>query len=88
MSEAQKAEVTLYTTLEPYLMCLSAISLVGIRRVVYSALSKDGTEDVWIARRITIKQVNGLLVRRPLELVPGVLREEGIALLASISKQA
>jgi len=88
MSEADKADLTLYTTLEPCLMCLSAISFVGIKRVVYSALNKDGTEEIWIARRITTEQINSLLVRGPLELVPGIKREEGKQLLTLMGKSA
>lgn len=86
MSEEEKADLTIYTTLEPCLMCLSAISFVGIKRVVYSALNKDGTEEVWIARGITTEQINNLLVRGPLELVPGVRREEGKELLVLMGK--
>lgn len=88
MSEEDKAELTLYTTLEPCLMCLSAISFVGIKRVVYSALNKDGTEEIWIARGITTEQINNLLVRGPVELVPGVKREEGKQLLVLMGKSA
>jgi tRNA(adenine34) deaminase len=88
MSESDKADLTLYTTLEPCLMCLSAISFVGIKRVVYSALNKDGTEDISIARGITIEQINNLLVRGPLELVPGVKHEEGKELLVLMGKSS
>lgn len=40
MTDVKKAEVTLYTTLEPCLLCTAAISFVGIKRVVYSALKE------------------------------------------------
>jgi tRNA(adenine34) deaminase len=88
MSESDKADLTLYTTLEPCLMCLSAISFVGIKRVVYSALNQDGTEDIWIARGITTEQINNLLVRGPLELVPGVKHSEGKELLVLMGKSS
>ena len=39
LSAEEKTHLTLYVTLEPCLMCLSAISLVGIKRVVYAALA-------------------------------------------------
>ena len=88
MSDEDKADLTLYITLEPCLMCLSAISFVGIKRVVYSALNKDGTEDISIAQGITTEQINNLLVRGPLELVPGVKREEGKELLLLMGKSS
>jgi tRNA(adenine34) deaminase len=88
MSAEEKAEVTLYTTLEPCLMCLSAISFVGIKRVVYAALAEDANQEELIVRGITAPTVNDRLTRGPLELVPGVLREEGRALLAKMGKLA
>ena len=36
------SEMTLYTTLEPCIMCLSTIILHGIGRVVYGAIDKRG----------------------------------------------
>ena len=45
MTNEDKAKLTLYTTLEPCLMCLSAISFVGIKRVVYSAIATDANEE-------------------------------------------
>src|SRR5438477_11646421 len=41
LSAEEKTHLTLYVTLEPCLMCLSAISFVGIKRVVFVALSED-----------------------------------------------
>ncbi len=87
MSEADKADLILYTTLEPCLMCLSAISFVGIKRVVYSALIQDSSPEDQVARGITTEQINKLLVRGSLELVPGVKREEGKELLALMGKR-
>jgi len=88
MSAAEKAEVTLYTTLEPCLMCLSAISLVGIKRVVYAALVEDAVATDRLAQDINIEKMNPLLTRGSLELIPGVQREAGKALLAQMGKQA
>lgn len=84
MTETEKAEITLYTTLEPCLLCTAAISFVGIKRVVYSALSEDANEEQIIAKGITIDKINKLLIRGPLELVPGVQREQGKELLKQI----
>lgn len=86
MSEQEKADLTLYTTLEPCLMCLSAISFVGIKRVVYSALAEDANSEEMIARGITADKVNPLLNRGQIELIAGVKREEGKELLRQMGK--
>lgn len=86
MSEAEKADLTLYSTLEPCLMCLSAISFVGIKRVVYSALTKDAKTEDMVVKGITAEIINPLLTRGQLELVPGVKREQGIDLLVQMGK--
>lgn len=88
MSEADKADLTLYTTLEPCLMCLSAISFVGIKRVVYSALIADSSPEDQVAWGITTEEINNRLVRGSIELVPGVKREEGKELLALMGKRS
>lgn len=88
MSSEEKADLCIYVTLEPCLMCLSAISFVGIKRVVYSALAEDANEEQWVARGISIDKLNSSLVRGPLELVPGVKREEGKAILARMHKRS
>lgn len=86
LSTEEKAPLTLYVTLEPCLMCLSAISFVGIKRVVYAALAGDANAEELIARGLTAEQLNPLLTRGPLELVPGILRAEGRGLLARMGK--
>ncbi|GCE45939.1 tRNA(adenine34) deaminase [Thermosporothrix hazakensis] len=65
-------------------MCFAALSFVG--GVVYAALNEDGKEEIAIARGITLEQLNPLLIRGPVELVPGVRREEGRELLALMGK--
>ena len=86
LSTEEKAHLTLYVTLEPCLICLSAISFVGIKRVVYAALSEDANAEELIARGLTAEQLNPLLTRGQLELVPGVLRAQGRELLARMGK--
>lgn len=86
MSDDEKAELTMYSTLEPCLMCTAAISFVGIKRVVYAALTADFNEEQMIARGLTIEAINPLLTRGPLELVPGVLRDEGKNLAQAMGK--
>src|SRR5437763_14360769 len=86
LSTEEKAHLTLYVTLEPCLICLSANSFVGIKRVVYAALAEDANAEELIARGLTAEQLNPLLTRGPLELVPGILRAEGRGLLARMGK--
>lgn len=86
ISQADQADLTLYTTLEPCLMCLAAISLVGIKRVVYAALAEDSDAEGLIAHGITTDVLNPLLVRGPIELVPGLKRQEGRELLRLMGK--
>jgi tRNA(adenine34) deaminase len=81
MTDSEKSELCMYVTLEPCLMCMSAMSLSGIKRVVYSALSEDAGIDQWIAKNFTCRDLNSMLVRGAMELIPGVRREAGIALL-------
>ncbi len=88
MSAEDKAALILYTTLEPCLMCLAAISFVGIKRVIYSALAEDANAEEMVARGISAETINDLLTRGPFELVPGVRREEGRELLAQMGKLA
>lgn len=86
MTNEDKAKIILYTTLEPCLMCLSAISFVGIKRVVYSAIATDANEEELVAKGITAIEINPLLTRGEIELVPAVKREAGISLLAQMGK--
>lgn len=86
MTDEEKADLTLYTTLEPCLMCLSAISFVGIKRVVYAALATDAVPFDLVAKGITAEKINPLLTRGEIELVPGVKREAGRNLLAQMEK--
>lgn len=86
MSGKDRSELCMYVTLEPCLMCMSAMSLTGIKRVVYSALSEDTGADQWIAKDFTSRDLNKLLVRGEMELIPGVKREAGIALLKRMEK--
>lgn len=88
LSDEERAEVTVYSTLEPCLMCTAAISFAGLKRVVYSALTEDFDQDQMIAEGLTIETINDRLTRGPLTLVPGVLHEEGKRLLVKMDKQA
>lgn len=86
MSEAERGALTLYTTLEPCLMCFAAASFCGLRRIAYAALIEDANDEAQIARGLTCDQLNPLLVNGPMTLVPGVMRAEGRALLSRMGK--
>lgn len=88
MTDEEKAEVTIYVSLEPCLMCFSAISFIGIKRIVFSALCEDGTDEVWTARGISCGELNPYLMKGPIEIIEGVRREEGRAVLARMGKLA
>lgn len=88
MSEEERAELTIYVSLEPCLMCFAAIAVVGIKRVVYSALVEDADEESLIARGLTCGEINPRLVKGPVELVEGVMREEGRKILGRMGHLA
>lgn len=81
MSDGERSSLSLYTTFEPCLMCLCACSVAGLKRVVYSAHIEDAQPSATVVRGLCSETVNRLFVRGPLELVGGVRREEGRALL-------
>lgn len=87
MGDEERHALTIYVTLEPCLMCASALSFVGIKRVVYSAHAEDMNEEELIVRGLTLPQINDRLVRGPMALVPGVRREEGQALIRRMGKE-
>ena len=84
LSDDERADITIYSTLEPCLMCLSAISFVNIKRIVWAAYNRDATDDAWISREVTTEGINKGLVRGQIELVGGVLRDEGNKLLGKM----
>jgi tRNA(adenine34) deaminase len=86
MDEQHRHDLTLYVTLEPCLMCSAALSIAGIKRVVYAALSEDANEEQMIVHNLTLPKINRQLVRGELVLVPGVRRKEGQALLQKMNK--
>ncbi|AGY57666.1 nucleoside deaminase [Gloeobacter kilaueensis] len=81
MSVEEKQDLCMYVTLEPCLMCMAAMSYAGIPRVVYAALSEDANIEQALLEGETARTINDGLVRGPIELVPGVRREQGIRLL-------
>src|SRR5215510_14730833 len=88
MDEQARHVLSLYVTLEPCPMCSSALSLAGIKRIVYVALADDANLEEMIVRNLTLPSINEQLVRGPFILVPGVRRTEGQDLLRRMNKTA
>jgi tRNA(adenine34) deaminase len=86
MEEQDRHELTIYVTLEPCLMCSAALSISGIKRIVYAAISEDVNEEQIIVHGLTLPKINPHLTRGPFILVPGVRRKEGQALLRRMNK--
>jgi tRNA(adenine34) deaminase len=86
MDKETRHSLSLYVTLEPCLMCSAAISYVGIKRIVYSALAEDANLEEMVVRDLTLPKINEQLVRGPFILVPGVRRSEGQSLLRQMNK--
>lgn len=87
MNDDEKAKLTIFSTLEPCIMCTCAISVAGIKRVVYSALTEDWSDDQMIADDVTIHTLNPRLMRGSIDLIGGVRREEGKKLLTAMQQQ-
>jgi tRNA(adenine34) deaminase len=54
MYEQDRHDLTIYVALEPCLMCGSALSIAGIKRIVYAALSEDANEEQMIVHNLTL----------------------------------
>jgi tRNA(adenine34) deaminase len=73
---APRDRIMVYTTLEPCLMCYSALILNGIRSVVYAY------EDVFGGgTNVDLRQLNPLYASMDVDIVPGILRDESLELL-------
>lgn len=86
MDEDERHDLTLYVTLEPCLMCSAALSVAGIKRIAYAALSEDANDEQMIVHNLT--KINQQLIRGPFILVPAVRRAEGQELLRRMNKAA
>jgi len=68
-------EVAVYATMEPCLMCFSALILNGIRKIVYAY------EDVMGGgTNLPLTRLNPLYAAMEIEVVAAVLRQESLAL--------
>jgi tRNA(adenine34) deaminase len=88
MNEGDRHALTLYVTLEPCLMCSAALSVAGIKRIVYAALAEDANMEQMIVDNLALPKINEQLVRGPFILVPGLRRTEGQDLLRRMNKAA
>ena len=88
MNERDRHALTLYVTLEPCLMCSAALSIAGIKRIVYAALAEDANLEQMIVDNLNLTRINQQLVRGPFVLVPGLRRTEGQDLLRRMNKSA
>jgi len=87
LSESEKSKLCMYITLEPCLLCMYAMSFIGIKRVVYSALCEDVSANDWIEKDFTFRDLNTNHIRSEMEIVQGVKREIGLALLKDAKRQ-
>jgi tRNA(adenine34) deaminase len=74
-SNIPHAELTVYSTMEPCLMCYSTMILNGIQRIVYAY------EDVMGGgTNLPLLQLNPLYQEMKVEIVPNILRAESLSL--------
>ena len=74
-SNIPHAELTVYSTMEPCLMCYSTMILNGIQRIVYAY------EDVMGGgTNLPLQQLNPLYQEMKVEIVPNILRAESLSL--------
>jgi tRNA(adenine34) deaminase len=81
LGEDDRKKLTLYSTLEPCLMCFGALTTLGIRRMFYSALIEDMDEEGTTLRDMTCSELGKHLKDQNLELVEGVRRADGQKLI-------
>jgi len=73
--DIDRNEITLYSTMEPCLMCFGAVLLSGIGRIVYAY------EDVMGGGAgCDIEQLSPLYRNNLIEIIPGILRKESLAI--------
>lgn len=80
--QVEPGRVSVYSTMEPCLMCYSTLLLSGIRRFVwaYEDVMGGGTN-------LALEQLNPLYQAMRVELAPAVLRRESLALFQEFFRQ-
>jgi tRNA(adenine34) deaminase len=76
-----RGEITVYSTMEPCLMCYVTLLLNGIRKIVY------GFEDVMGGgTNLDLQQLNPLYRDMEIELIPHVMRSDSLELFKEFFK--
>lgn len=75
LPQINAAEIVVYSTMEPCLMCFSTLLLNGIRTFVYAYEDAMGG-----GTNLPIAQLSPLYRQMQIQLVPGILRDESLAL--------
>ncbi len=76
------SDVTVYSTMEPCLMCFSTLILNGVRKIVY------GYEDVMGGgTNLSLKELNPLYNTMQVEIVKGVCRNQSLKLFQEFFKR-
>jgi tRNA(adenine34) deaminase len=78
ISGSNLAELTIFTTLEPCLMCYGALLIAGIHKIVYAYEDAMGG-----ATRCNLNQLSPLYKNAQINIVPHILRNESLFLFKS-----
>ena len=77
-SEADRGRLTVYSTMEPCLMCFSTLILNGIRTIVYAY------EDVMGGgTNVPLRDMNPLYAAMEITVIPNVLRRKSLGLFTT-----
>lgn len=79
---------TVYSSCEPCPMCFYACEMAGVSRIVFSALLEDLRHSEFSRRVFVTAGTMKRLCRSKIQLVPGVLRDEGKSVFALWSQEA